>query len=161
MMLYPAEFKELQEHVSSLAQELQDMILEFVLQTEEQEVQIREWRPSLALRISSATRRKYAPAYFAKTLYVIDWSDFDDWAEQLTDWHVRHIKQVGLDDTPEPDELHDEDHCWDPDECRSLNSAFLRDFLWNQRQRQGEWIRKVDVQHLDRMFAEYEEEEEE
>ncbi|GIZ45982.1 hypothetical protein CKM354_000912600 [Cercospora kikuchii] len=153
MMLDPTEFKDLQEHISRFAQELQDIILDCLLETQEEEIRVEEWRPPLALRVSSGTRRKYAPAYFAKTWFVIHWFDFNDWAIQLSDWHVRHIKQVGLHNMSEPGELHDEDHCSNPNDCCSRNSGFLRVFLRMQRRRQGELIREADMQHLDQVFG--------
>ncbi|PPJ60533.1 hypothetical protein CBER1_03205 [Cercospora berteroae] len=90
------EFEKLQRRIASIAQELQDMILYYVLEVEEQsEAHIRNWKPPLALHVSSKSRQIFAPDYFANTVFVVNRQKFVPWTHKLTDWHLKHIVNVG------------------------------------------------------------------
>ncbi|GIZ45983.1 hypothetical protein CKM354_000912700 [Cercospora kikuchii] len=90
------EFEELQRRIASMAQELQDMILDYVLEVGEQpEAHVMDWKPPLALHVSSKSRQRVAPDYFPNTVFVVNRQKSIQWTHKLTDWHLKNIVNVG------------------------------------------------------------------
>lgn len=97
---------ELRDYIQGLAQELQDVIFEFVILDDlPEDIKItKDYRPPVQMQLNKATRDTFAKQYYSRHTFIITWTSNDPfnlnesfyirWLKSLNIAYARLIKEL-------------------------------------------------------------------